>query len=97
MATTRRTGTRAIVDLARDNRYDAFVSYSRAADGRLAPALQLGLQALGKPWYARRALRVSRDKTSAPAWPGLWPSIEQALAASRFFVLLASPAAAESR
>jgi MTH538 TIR-like domain (DUF1863) len=76
--------------------YDAFVSYSHAADGQLAPALQAGLQSLGKPWYRRRVLRVFRDKTSLSASPELWPSIERALAASRFFVLLASPEAARS-
>src|SRR5215211_6156050 len=77
--------------------YDAFVSYSHAADGQLAPALQAGLQSLGKPWYRRRVLRVFRDKTSLSASPELWPSIERALAASRHFVLLASPEAARSR
>jgi hypothetical protein len=77
--------------------YDAFISYSHAADGQLAPALQTGLQSLGKPWYRRRALRVFRDKTSLSATPELWPTIEQALAGSRFFVVLASPEAAASR
>jgi WD40 repeat protein len=77
--------------------YDAFVSYSHAADGQLAPALQAGLQGLGKPWYRRRVLRVFRDKTSLSASPELWPSIERALDASRHFVLLASPEAARSR
>jgi WD40 repeat protein len=77
--------------------YDAFVSYSHAADGQLAPALQAGLQSLGKPWYRRRVLRVFRDKTSLSASPGLWPSIERALAASRYFILLASPEAGRSR
>jgi WD40 repeat protein len=76
--------------------YDAFVSYSHAADGRLAPALQAGLQSLAKPWYGRRALRVFRDKTSLSASPELWPAIEQALAQARYFVLLASPEAARS-
>jgi len=76
--------------------YDAFVSYSHAADGQLAPALQAGLQGLGKPWYRRRVLRVFRDKTSLSASPELWPSIERALAASRYFILLASPEAAHS-
>jgi WD40 repeat protein len=77
--------------------YAAFVSYSHAADGQLAPALQVGLQSLGKPWYRRRVLRVFRDKTSLSASPELWPSIERALATSRYFVLLASPEAARSR
>jgi hypothetical protein len=48
--------------------YDAFV-HSHAADGQLAPALQAGLQSLGKSWYRRRVLRVFRDKTSLSA-PG---------------------------
>ena len=29
--------------------YDAFISYFHAADGKLAPALQAGLQRLAKP------------------------------------------------
>ena len=85
---TPRTGTRA---------YDAFVSYSHAADGRLAPALQRGLQSLAKPWYRRRALRVFRDQTSLSASPELWSAIEEALSQARYFVLLASPEAAASR
>jgi WD40 repeat protein len=78
-------------------RYDAFVSYSHAADGRLAPALQQGLQSLAKPWYRRRALRVFRDETSLTATPELWSTIVDGLAVSRFFILLASPQAAQSR
>src|SRR5215472_14444505 len=72
----------------RDMRYEAFVSYSHAVDGRLAPALQSALHRLAKPWYRLRALRVFRDKTSLSANPGLWPSIERALAESKFFLLL---------
>ena len=77
--------------------YDAFVSYSHAADGRLAPALQAGLQSLAKPWYRRRALRVFRDKSSLSASPELWPAIEGALSQAGHFVLVASPEAAASR
>ena len=76
--------------------YDAFVSYSHAKDKPIAAALQSVIQTLGKPWYRRRALRVFRDDTSLSATPQLWPSIEQALANSRFLVLLASPEAAAS-
>jgi WD40 repeat protein len=76
--------------------YDAFLSYSHAADGHLAPALQAGLQSLAKPWYRRRALRVFRDKTSLSASPELWPAIQGALSQARYFVLLASPEAAAS-
>ena len=77
-------------------RFDAFISYSHAADGVLAPALQKGLQTLGKPWHRRRVLHVFRDQTSLNASPGLWPDIERALGSSRFFILLVSPEAAES-
>src|SRR5687768_606056 len=77
--------------------YDAFISYSHAADGKLAPALQNALQRFAKPWYKRRALHLFRDQTSLSASPGLWPSIEQALQSSRYFLLLASPRAASSR
>src|SRR6266545_187527 len=76
--------------------YDAFISYSHAADGTLAPAVQRGLEALAKPLYQRKALRVFRDKTSLAVTPALWPTIQQALEASRYFILLASPAAAQS-
>jgi hypothetical protein len=77
-------------------RYDAFMSYSHAADGKLAPAVQSALHALGRPWYRLRALRVFRDKTSLAASPGLWPGIESALREARWFILLASPQAAAS-
>jgi WD40 repeat protein len=40
---------------------------------------------------------VFRDDASLSANPGLWSSIQAALDASRFFVLLASPQAAESK
>src|SRR5262249_46918676 len=76
--------------------YKAFVSYSHAVDGQLAPALQSALHRLAKPWYRVRALRVFRDKSSLSANPGLWPSIERALADSEYFLLLASPESARS-
>src|SRR3954465_10929095 len=77
--------------------FDAFISYSHAADGKLAPALQQGLQGFAKPWYRRRALRIFRDQTSLAATPELWPTIVQALEEARYFLLLASPEAAASR
>jgi WD40 repeat protein len=88
------TGARR--DLRR-TQYDAFISYSRAVDGKLAPALQSALQRFAKPWYRARAKRVFRDDASLSANPGLWSSIQQALDATRYFVLLASPQAAESK
>jgi WD40 repeat protein len=76
--------------------YTAFISYSHAVDGRLAPALQGALHRFAKPWYRLRALRVFRDQASLSANPGLWASIESALAGSDYFILLASPDAANS-
>ena len=76
--------------------FDAFISYSHAADGELAPALQRGLQQLAKPWTRRQALRIFRDDTGLSVNPALWQSITNALDESEYFVLLASPGAAQS-
>lgn len=76
--------------------YDAFLSYSHAADSRLAPTLQRGLQRLTRAWYQRPALRAFRDQVSLAANPDLWGTIERALRESHYFVLLASPEAARS-
>ena len=76
--------------------YDGFISYSHAADGRLAPALQRGLEQLAKRWNSRRALRAFRDDTGLSTNPHLWAAIERALDDSAWFVLLASPEAAAS-
>jgi WD40 repeat protein len=84
-------------DTTETRRFDAFISYSHAADDKLAPTLQSALQGFAKPWYRRRALHVFRDKSSLSATPSLWPSIESALSNSAYFVLLASPEAAASR
>ncbi len=76
--------------------YAAFISYSRAVDGRLAPRLKGALERFGKPWYRLRAIRVFRDDASLSANPGLWSSLTGALDRTEFFVLLASPGAAAS-
>jgi WD40 repeat protein len=83
-------------DLAARYEYDAFISYNRKADGRLAAALHDALHRFAKPWYRLRARRVFRDDDSLGANPGLWPSLERALAASRFLVLLAGRGSANS-
>lgn len=76
--------------------YKAFISYSHAADGELAPALQSALHRFAKPWYRLRAIHVFRDKTSLSVTPALWSSIKKALSESEYFILLASPDAAAS-
>jgi rhodanese-related sulfurtransferase len=60
--------------------YAAFISHSHALDGKLAPALQAGLQRFAKPWYRLRALHVFRDDASLSA-------IQAALEGSEFFSL----------
>ncbi len=77
--------------------YDAFISYSHAADRKLAPAFQAALHRLAKPWYKRRALNVFRDQTDLSATPHLWKNIENALSTSKYFILMASPEAAASK
>jgi hypothetical protein len=54
----------------RDGMFDAFVSYSHAAGGALAPAVRRGLQQLTNAWYQRRALNVYLDRTGqdSTAW-----------------------------
>ena len=81
---------------ANERGYAAFISYSHAVDGKLAPALQRGLQRFAKRWYELQALNVFRDETSLSTNPHLWASIEAALAKSQYFLLLASPRAAQS-
>ena len=76
--------------------YNAFISYSHAADGTLAAAVQSALHSFARPWYKLRALHIFRDETNLAVNPGLWSSIRDALDQSLFFILLASPEAAVS-
>jgi WD40 repeat protein len=76
--------------------YKAFISYSHAADGKLAPVFQSALQRFAKPWYRLRGLRAFRDETGLAVTPALWPSIQRALSESEYFILFASPEAAGS-
>jgi WD40 repeat protein len=77
--------------------YAAFLSYSHSADRELAVAVQRALQRIGKPWYRAPRIKIFRDEASLSANPGLWSSIEQSLAQSDYFLLLASPDAARSQ
>jgi len=77
--------------------YDAFVSYSHAADFSTASVVQKGLQRVAKPWYKRVSIRVFLDESNLAATPALWTKIAQAIDASGAFILMASPQAAQSR
>jgi WD40 repeat protein len=76
--------------------YHAFISYSHRADRGLAPALQSALNRFARPWYRLRWMSIFRDDTDLGISPHLWSSIENALGRSEYFVLLASPQAAQS-
>lgn len=77
-------------------RYDAFLSYSHAADAEFAPFLQGALQRFARPIYRLRSVRVFRDATGLALTPELWPDIVRGIDGSRYFILLASPDAAAS-
>ena len=79
-----------------DTQFDAFISYSHALDGRLASALQQGLERLLCKWYQRRTFRIFRDRTNLAVRPDAWSAIQASLAQSRWFVFMASPASARS-
>jgi len=78
-------------------RYDAFLSYSHSEGSNVARRLQVGLERFAKPWYRMRAQRLFLDTASLSAAPGLWTSVERALADSEWFVLVTSPGAAGSQ
>jgi hypothetical protein len=77
-------------------KYHAFMSYSQAADGQLAPALQSAIQSLARRWPGIPEVRICRDKHNLAAHPQLWRSIEDLSTEAEFFILLASPEAAQS-
>ena len=82
--------------------YDAFISYSHAADNLLAPMLRNSLQRFATPWRVfsltnpTRLLRIFHDQASLSANAKLWPAIEAALIASDWFILFGSSVAADS-
>jgi TIR domain len=90
-------GDRRLGGVMADLGYDGFISYSHQHDAALGPALQTRLERFAKPWYKMRALRIFLDTADLSANPALWPSIEEGLGSSRWFILLASADAAQSK
>lgn len=76
--------------------YKAFISYSHKEHGKQAARVQQALSRFASPWYKRRRLRLFLDDANLPASPSLWDAIEEALNASEYLIVLASPAAAKS-
>ncbi|HXU80593.1 MAG TPA: TIR domain-containing protein [Polyangia bacterium] len=75
--------------------YKAFISYSWE-DRKIARALQQGLQAFAKPYYALRSCSIFLDSADLAATEAIWPSIERALDRSEYLILVACPASAAS-
>jgi WD40 repeat protein len=83
----------------RTRQYEAFISYSHAGDSVFAAELQRILNRIARPiykWWQWWPPRVFRDQTNLVAAPDLGAEIENALASSDSFVLLASAQAAAS-
>ncbi|MEV0585367.1 WD40 repeat domain-containing protein [Nonomuraea sp. NPDC050310] len=76
--------------------YGAFISYSHRGDGAFAPQFQRLLEGFGAHGRRGRSLRIFRDDANLAANAALWSSIETALAASEWLVLLARPESAAS-
>jgi WD40 repeat protein len=75
---------------------DAFISYSHAADARVATELERGLERLARPWNRLRAMSVFRDQTDLTLNPDLWQSISSRLDTARYLILLLTPESAGS-
>jgi WD40 repeat protein len=82
--------------MAETQMYDAFMSYSHVGDAELAPTLQRLIRRVGRRWYRRGVLNIFRDRTSLTMTEALWDGIRAAMDQSRFFILMASQAAARS-
>jgi len=85
--------------VSRARQYEAFISYSHAADNALATQLQRTLNRIARPsykWWHWWPPRVFRDQTNLAPAGDLSGEIQRALGASDSLVLLASPLAAAS-
>ncbi|MEV6237336.1 hypothetical protein [Lentzea sp. NPDC051838] len=79
-----------------DATFAAFISYSHATDHALGPLLQEGIEKFAKPWYRPRVRRVFLDNSVLAAESDLTQAILDGLGNAEHFLLLASPASAQS-
>ncbi|GAA2582424.1 hypothetical protein GCM10010435_70160 [Winogradskya consettensis] len=92
-----------------DTRFHVFISYAHRRDQELAATLQREIRRFGVPFYRhqpvfptapagarRRPLRVFRDATNLPAAPSLPQQLVEAINASHWLLLMASPDSAAS-
>ena len=75
-------------------KYDAFLCFNHAADGKLAEELSVELQRFATPWYQLRARRIFRDRGIVSA--AAQDALREAIQTSGYFILIASPASASS-
>src|SRR5271170_1631827 len=57
---------RGLIWVEESDSFDAFLSYSWAADSKVAPIIQSVLQQFLCPWYKPRARRIFRDLSYLP-------------------------------
>jgi hypothetical protein len=74
----------------------AFISASNDTDAALAAAVRHGIEQVGRTWTRRRALRTVCTRRGTSSDRDLWTADRRAMDESQWFVLLASPGAAES-
>ncbi len=76
--------------------YDAFISYAHDSHAEVVSEMHRRLERFGKPWWKARELQVYRDRTAMGAGPDLWNTIVDAMTASGWMIVIASPSARES-
>ena len=96
-----RTGATAVPGLNKPSHeqsflYDAFISYDHD-DRAVAAGIQKGLHRIGRRFGQLRALRVFRDATDLTASPDLWGKVVDAMARSRYLIVVLSPQAVDSK
>src|SRR6266481_3228618 len=87
---------RGLIWVEENDSFDAFLSYSWAADSKVAPTIQSVLQRFLCPWYKPRARRIFRDLAYLPVSSSLSESLKVRLDASKHLIVLATPEAAKS-
>lgn len=77
-------------------KYDGFISYAHREERDIAARLQESVERCAPPLFRTRALHVFRDVRSSGANPDLWRSLDDEMADSDWFILIASRQAAKS-
>jgi hypothetical protein len=80
----------------RGRKYNAFISYAME-DVDVARAVQSGLHRFNRRWNHLRSTRVFLAETNLETSPDIWVSVQNAILASEYLILIASPDAACSQ